>query len=258
MSFKKFTKSLERNASARAGQRWLNFDMLKKVDGSGYFDDGYFKDCYISPKVNNFSTIHVKTNGAKQVYVVYQDREIAGPFDYVSLFRDGFIELRSFNEQVVEYVDMLGRITPEITKSGMDIYKYSRGLISIADLDTQYFADDIFYNGVVDLARQKFANQLQERYGLKDEISPYEFARASIEVQIIEEKREQAQLSNSAEQKPTSVAELSKKEKALDKKIIAEREEKEKVEQEQAEIKERIKATETNKILNIFDNAMIR
>lgn len=258
MSFKKFIKSIEKSTSTRTGQRWHNFDMLKKVNEDGYFEEGYFKDCYVSPQFNDFSTIHVKANNAQQIYLVYKNSEIAGPFDYASLFRDGFVEIHSSKGQVVEYVDMLGRIAPEMTKSGTDFYKYSRGLISIADLDAQYFADDIFYNGVIDLARQKFAKQLQDRYGLKDEISPYEFARASIEVQIIEDKREQASALNTNEQKESSVAELSKKEKELDDKIIVEREEKEKAEQEQAKIKEKIKVTETNKILDMFDNAMIR
>ena len=240
---------------SKNGARWFSFEMASLgKEGEPKFDE-YFKDCYVSPKFHNIVNIITKTETGKKVYIVFKDKQLAGPFKEVSLFNDGFVEVNS-TYNGVEFMDMLGRFSSEKTKSGYDFYRYSHNQLSIADLKTEYFADDVFYNGVIEEAKQKFAKQLEVRYGLKLEISPLEFARASIEVEIAEEKRAQALAQKEAN--PVGIQQLKEKKNNIERRIVAEREEQEKAEQERLQALQKTKEADTNKILNIFDSVMVR
>ncbi len=134
------------------------------------------------------SHFYFTTNQVGEHYVLQDNKMVAGPFESTMCVANGFIQV--FDEKGKEYIDILGRISPEITKSGVQMFSYLNGYISLIDLEAEHFTDDIFYKAVIKEEHDRLVTELKERYADTEKLSEFDVDKIHNTARMIEAKRE--------------------------------------------------------------------
>ena len=124
-------------------------------------------------------------------YVIKDEGFILGPFNAVRPIADGFIQMDMQQDRL--YVDVLGRISEEITKSGEKMFSYLNGYTALVDLDAEFFLDDLFYKTVLKEEKQLAYNYIKEAYADEARLSLFDVEIIRNTAAIIEAKRENAE-----------------------------------------------------------------
>lgn len=69
-------------------------------------------------------------NDHDQQFVIKDDTLIKGPYSSILCMANGFI--RVGDEENMQYIDVLGRVTPKMTESGAQVFAYLNGYARLA------------------------------------------------------------------------------------------------------------------------------
>lgn len=109
-------------------------------------------------------------NGHDAVYkfVNADGEEMKGEFLFSSPFENGFSEVyvKCFDGKM--YVDLLGRLSKEPTKSGKDYFLFANKLLQLKDLNDDYFNDRVFARGVIEYIKRDTIAKYKEAYSKLD------------------------------------------------------------------------------------------
>lgn len=96
-----------------------------------------------------------------QVYFItnkFHEEHFSQPFSYAQKFHDAFTRVKRLNSDVLEYMDILGNVTPQKTEFGEAIYDFvtevHRGGINLEAFSTipqQFLQDENFMNHAINL-----------------------------------------------------------------------------------------------------------
>lgn len=122
-----------------------------------------------------------------EYYIIKDGTLSCGPFANVQRMADGFIKADTGDSST--WIDVIGRFSPGVTKSGVALFSYLNGYLKLADLPSCYFADDLFYATVVREEKEIAINNIKLLYSDDEKISNFDVKRARNVASIIEAKR---------------------------------------------------------------------
>ena len=121
------------------------------------------------------------------------DGKLSEEFFEIEDYDNGFALVTKRETSSWMHRDILGRISRKETESGKDFYRFKNGEIKIEDLKDDYFADDVFYNGVLEHLKKQYIDYINKKYGEDDILNlDEEVEQASQLMEVVSKKRENA------------------------------------------------------------------
>ncbi|MBE7073957.1 MAG: hypothetical protein E7379_02585 [Clostridiales bacterium] len=126
----------------------------------------------------NYYEIGFVCNKEKHEYYFVMNGQESERFYEASFYQDGFAKVRKTKDSELQYIDLLGRITNEKTKSGEQFFQYILGEIPYESLFLDHFSDNLFCIGVKQQILQKAKTLAKERYNSGIPVNKKDFEKA--------------------------------------------------------------------------------